>query len=469
MIINQKPTRAEVHDIINTLVDGAHGLTLAAETAIGRNPIDCINVLYKIINHFDNIVDKVYLEDKETKFISFLEDKNYLLKQNISSSLVKPHGGKIINRCFPPSLSNQELVSLKSIKLNENQKLDAFQIATGGYSPLKGFMTKIELESVLENLRLPGGDIWPIPILLDVDPAYLKGTVKGDFLALSDAGGNKFGYIKVSDIYEFSKQTLINKLYQGYDNTHPGIMQINALNSMFIGGNIYITKEIKLKHEVHCLTPTQSRKLFDEKNWSKVVGFHTRNAIHRAHEFIQLSGLEKGNCDGLFVHPVVGQKKSGDYNSDFIIESYKIMQEKFYPKNKVIFGVFSTYSRYANEREALFTAICRKNFGCSHFIVGRDHTGVGNSLDVSDSIFSKLGDIGIEIIYFNNVEFSSLDNKYIERPNDKENLEQNLSISGTEAREMLSKFKEPPEWYMRKEISKMLINAIKSNKEVFIK
>ena len=211
-------------------------------------------------------------------------------------------------------------------------------------------------------------------------------------------------------------------------------------------------------------------RLFSEKNWVKVVGFHTRNAIHMAHEFIQLSAMNKGDCDGLFVHPVVGMKKPNDFTSEIIIKSYEIMQKEFYKDSKTVFGVFSTYSRYAGQREAVFTAICRKNYGCSHFIVGRDHTGVGNkSLNNKDDLFSSFKDLGIEIIKFNNVYYSKSHNKYIEQL-DETNIDKHdkFEISGSEVREMFLDGQIPPKWYMRSKISKMIIDSIKSKKDVFV-
>ena len=469
MILNRKPTRAEVHDIINTIVDGAYGLTLAAETAIGKYPIGCINMLYKIINHSMDIIDINETKNKEKKFISFLEKKNYLLNDNISSSLIKPHGGKLINRYTKSLFDKKELSSFETIKLSENQKLDVFQIAVGAYSPLEGFMTKSELNSVLKNIKLPNGITWPLPILLDVDEPVSNKIGIGDVVGLKDNSSNIIGVIEVKDIYKFDKNLIQNTIYKTTDNNHPGVQHINSLGPVFIGGKINLFDNLNLNHNQYNLTPKQTRRLFNEKNWSKVVGFHTRNVIHRAHEHIQLSALDKGNCDGLFIHPVVGQKKSGDYNSNIIIRSYEIMRE-FYPDNKVVFGVLATYSRYAQEREAVFTAICRKNYGCSHFIIGRDHTGVGNNKNSSHDIFSEILDLDMEIIKFNNVYFSTSDQKYIEQTSEAQssNYENFKNISGTQAREMFSKLKRPPEWYMRPEISDMIISSIKSNKEVFI-
>ena len=469
MILNRKPTRAEVHDIINTIVDGAYGLTLAAETAIGKYPIGCINMLYKIINHSMDIIDINETKNKEKKFISFLENKNYLLNDNISSSLIKPHGGKLINRHTTSLFDKKELSSFEAIKLSENQKLDVFQIAVGTYSPLEGFMTEPELESVLKDIKLPNGITWSLPILLDVDEHVSNKIGIGDVVGLKDNSNNIIGVIEVKDIYKFDKNLIQNTLYKTTDNNHPGVKHINSLGPVFIGGKINLFDNLNLNYNQYNLTPKQTRRLFNEKNWSKVVGFHTRNVIHRAHEHIQLSALDKGNCDGLFIHPVVGQKKSGDYNSNMIIRSYEIMRD-FYPDNKVVFGVLATYSRYAQEREAIFTAICRKNYGCSHFIIGRDHTGVGNNKNSSHDIFSEILDLDMEIIKFNNVYFSTSDQKYIEQTSEAQssNHENFKDISGTQAREMFSKLKRPPEWYMRPEISDMIISSLKSNEEVFV-
>ena len=469
MISNRKPTRAEVHDIINTIVDGAHGLTLAAETAIGKYPIGCINMLNKIIRHTNLVINAQEIRNKENIFVKDLEKNNYLLDESISSSLVKPHGGKLINRFIEKEMDRSYFKSLKEIQLTINQQSDLEQIAIGTYSPLEGFLTKTELESVLDNLRLPNGEIWPLPILLDVDNNIAEKIVEGETVALLSDSGDCLGIIKVKEKYSFDKKILAEKLYKSTDPNHPGVAIINSLKDTFLGGKISLYKKLKKEYDKYHLTPKQTRRLFDEKNWEKIVGFHTRNVIHRAHEFIQLSSLEKGNCDGLFIHPVVGMKKPGDYNSSSIIKSYEIMQKEYYPDNKVVFGVFSTYSRYAGEREAIFTALCRKNYGCSHFIIGRDHTGVGKIKNNSQDIFSKFPDLGIEIIRFNSVVYSKKNKAYIEQFVDSIELETgNISISGSEAREMFNNNKLPPSWYMRTKISKMIMKSINKKEAVFL-
>jgi len=471
MISNRKPTRAEVHDIINTIVDGAYGLTLAAETAIGKYPIGCINMLNKIIKHSDLIINAEEIRDKETEFVKKLESKNYLLDQSSSSSLISPHGGKLVDRVLPKALENLNLKNHKKISLNENQLLDFEQIAIGTYSPLDGFMNQLELESVLNNLTLPNGVIWSIPILLDVDFQTSKNISSGEKILLTNSQNEPVGFIDVSEIFSYDKLALAKKMYDSLDENHPGVKIIKSLNPVFIAGKITLTKIKKTDYRNLELTPKQTRRIFEEKNWEKVVGFHTRNVIHKAHEYIQLSALKKGNCDGIFLHPVVGKKKKGDYNSKYIIKSYEIMQDKFYPENKTLLGVFSTYSRYAGVREAIFTALCRQNFGCSHFIIGRDHAGSGlskiSSIDLKS--LELLEKLDIEILNFNDVFYSKEKNIYMEEDVLQKNSRQNkFSISGTKARELLKSFKKPPTWFMRKEISQMIINSIKSNEEVFV-
>jgi len=220
------------------------------------------------------------------------------------------------------------------------------------------------------------------------------------------------------------------------------------------------------------LTPRQVRRLFEERGWSRVVGFHTRNVIHKGHEFIQMNAMQRENCDGLFVHPVVGKKKKGDFNAEYIVRAYEEMTKNHYPKNKVVFATFSTYSRYAGPREALFTALCRKNFGCSHFVVGRDHTGVGNFYHpkASHEIFDKFPDLGIKAVTFDKVYYSDKLGKHVhERETNGHNDEEVAHISGTQAREMFLAGKQPPEWFMRPEVSKIIVDAVKKGEEVFVK
>tara|TARA_B100000315_G_scaffold142296_1_gene131335 strand:- start:637 stop:2871 length:2235 start_codon:yes stop_codon:yes gene_type:complete len=469
MILNRKPTRAEVHDIFATIIDGAYGLVLAAETAIGNYPIGCINMLNKIIKNTNNLISEIKLNKLSNKFLR--DSDNYLLDDESSYSIIAPHGGELINR-FVNNDSDLQYDSVDKIKLNVNQLQDVYQIATGAFSPLKGFINQLELVSILDRMELPNGLCWPIPILLDVDSNKSDKINIGDIVELISPNNNPIGYINVNDKFSFSKKLIAKKLYGTDDPNHPGVKYIMKLKSLFLGGeiNVFDIEDDELIE--YSITPKQSRRLFEEKNWSKVIGFHTRNVIHRAHEFIQLTALKRSKCDGMFLHPVVGNKKPGDYNPKYIVKSYDIMKKDIYPEEKIVFGVFSTYSRYAGTKEAIFTAICRKNFGCSHFIIGRDHTGVGDLFEsnIQQNILSSISDLGIEIVNFNTVYYSKKNKSYVEGTSNNNSSNNDLiSINGSDIRMMFNENKMPPELYMRPEISKMILESIKANEPVFVK
>jgi sulfate adenylyltransferase len=202
-----------------------------------------------------------------------------------------------------------------------------------------------------------------------------------------------------------------------------------------------------------------------------VVGFHTRNVIHRSHEYIQLKALERSSADGLFVHPVIGKKKKGDFNAAYIVKSYEMMIRQFYPKNKAVFGALATYSRYAGPKEALFTALVRQNFGCSHFVVGRDHTGVGDFYHpkASHQIFDEFPDLKLTPVRFDQIFYSQKINDHVHEAEDSAHVEdEKFTISGTEARKMFETGQTPPEWFMRKEIAGMIAEAIKKGEKVFV-
>ncbi len=471
MIEHKKPTRAEVHDVMNTIVDGAEGLALAAETAIGKYPMECINMLNKIIRH-SLLLNVGEFRDKEDAFVEKLEQKNYLLDFDISSSLVPPHGGKLVDRMAKEMPAPEYLQSLPSIQLDENRQRDVEQIAIGTYSPIQGFMGQEDFQSVLDRMRLANGVIWPIPIILDVPEEKAALIQVGSEITLLNDQKEVMATMQVEEKYNFDRQETVRKLYSTDSTEHPGVRMVLAMHPTLLAGPITLLKRRKNEFKEYEFTPKQTRHLFEERGWSKVVGFHTRNVIHRSHEFIQLKAMESECGDGLFVHPIVGKKKAGDFNAKYIIKAYEMMIKKFYPKNKVIFGTFSSYSRYAGPREALFTALCRKNFGCSHFVVGRDHTGVGNFYHpkASHNIFDRFPELGIIPVKFDAIFYSAKEATHLherEHPNHPE--DDKSLISGSEVRKMFEQGKIPPEWFMRPEISQMIVEAIKNGEEVFVK
>jgi ATP sulfurylase len=216
------------------------------------------------------------------------------------------------------------------------------------------------------------------------------------------------------------------------------------------------------------LTPAQTRHIFEKKGWSTIVGFHTRNVVHRAHEYMHLSALNRFGMDGLFIHPIIGPKKKHDFQPAAILKSYSLAMERFYPRGRAILAGFLSYSRYAGPREAVFTALCRKNYGCTHFIVGRDHTGVGDfyTADSARRLFEQLGDLGIQPLYFDEVYYCKKRGGYYESSGEGD--VERLDISATEARKLLQGGQLPPEWLMRKEISELIVSDIRNNEEVFV-
>lgn len=473
MIERRKPTRAEVHDVINTIIDGASGLALAAETAIGKYPMSCINMLNKLIKHTQEVVSPEQVQGKEEAFVKLLEKQNYLLDMDIASSLIPPHGGKLVDRMISKQ-SSEHLAAdaLPKIRLNENQQMDLEQLAIGTYSPLEGFMGKEDTQSVLDKMRLKNGVIWPLPILLDVSEEEAAKLSLGKEVALVDEKGQVMAILHLEEKFSLSKKEMAQKIYGTESEEHPGVKAVKALNPIFLAGKIDLLRRRASENKEYELTPKQVRRLFEERGWSKVAGFHTRNVIHRSHEFIQMEALRKENCDGLFVHPIIGKKKAGDFNARYIIKSYETMLKNVYPKDSAIFAAFSSYSRYAGPREALFTALCRKNFGCSHFIVGRDHTGVGNFYHpkASHNIFDRFPDVGIIPIRFDTIFYSEKEGRHLhEQDHPNHPPEDKLLISGTEARKMFEAQKTPPEWFMRPEISRMIVDAVKKGEEVFVR
>ncbi len=471
MIEKRKPTRAEIHDVLNTIVDGAYGLTLAAETAIGKYPMECINMLNNLVTHAQLAIDVRQFRDKEEKFVRMLEEKQYLFDFDISSSLVPPHGGTLVNRMATEDPDPVYLAKLPKVELDDSRQRDVEQIALGTYSPLDGFMGSEDFHSTLDRMRLANGLVWTIPIWLDVTEDIAKDLSIGQDVALTDENGEVMAILHLKEKYAFDKEDMAQKMYATIDHMHPGVQMVLALHPIMLGGKITLLRRKPAEFKEYELTPRQARKLFEGKGWSKVVAFHTRNVPHKGHEYIQMTALQQTHCDGLFVHPVVGKKKEGDFNAKYIIKAYELMKKNHYPKGSVVFGTFSTYSRYAGPREAVFTALCRKNFGCSHFIVGRDHTGVGNFYHpkASHNIFDLFPDLGIKAVRFEQVFYSPSRQEHIHLGDTPQHpLHDQAHISGTQAREMFEAGELPPSWFMQPDISGMIIDAVKNGEEVFV-
>ncbi|MCZ6594160.1 MAG: pyruvate kinase [Bacteroidetes bacterium] len=448
MVTSPIPTRAEVNDVYNTLADGADGLVLAAEIAIGKYPIGCASMIVKITREFEN---------------GFKRNANYAPTAPISL-IVDPHGGKLIHRKAKAS-EIPNLEKLKSLIVKDTDLMDCEQIAYGTYSPLTGFMGRETLDSVLNTYRLPNGLPWTMPIILQVDKEALTNIGEGESIVLKSKSGRVHAILEVKEIYTFDFEELIKKWFGTTSRSHPGVARLAGGGNVFIGGDVTLVDSIQTPYNQYKRTPAESRFIFAKKGWSKVIGFHTRNVPHRAHEFIQNNALESTHADGLFISPIIGPKKLGDFLSEPIMKSYQLMIDfGLYPAGKVILGCFSTYSRYCGPREAVFTAICRKNMGCSHFIIGRDHTGVADFYKDEDirELFDKLADIGVTPLFYDTIGYNPTKQTYC-------SLESTdtVPISGSKIREALHENKELPEWFMRENIQDMLRLEIAAGREIF--
>jgi ATP sulfurylase len=449
MVSTPTPTRAEVNDIYNTLSDGADGLVLAAETAIGKYPIQCASMVSKIIYGFRH---------------NGLEEGQFYPPDAVSL-LIEPHGGRLVHR--EATLADLNGIEhLPRLPISERELMDSEQFGYGTYSPLTGFMTRETLESVLDTFRLPGGEVWTLPILLQVKADAIGQLTLGDRVALTDDRGNIHALLDISDIYQYDLENLAARMYGTTSRDHPGVAELMRRDNCFLGGAVTLVQPLASTIRHYLLTPAQTRFIFSRLGWSQVVGFHSRNPVHRGHEFIQLQALERTGADGIYINPVIGPKKQGDFLAEPIMLSYQTLLEfGCYPKGKVVLGSFFTYSRYAGPREAVFTALCRKNMGCSHFIIGRDHTGVGNfyAPNANRELFDSLGDLGVKPVFFDTVGYNSETNKY-----EMDQGQQLKTISGSQVRDTLRAEKHLPDWFMRDLVQDVLLDEMRSGKPLFV-
>jgi sulfate adenylyltransferase len=386
----------------------------------------------------------------------------------MKKEIIFPHGGKLINRLILASKKGESLEYAKTllkIELSEELVMDVDKIAIGAFSPIEGFFSKADFEGVVENMKLANGTSWTLPIILDVSEEIAEKIIIGQKIALIEKGKSvPFAILCVNDKYGFDRRNTVKKIFGTDDDAHPGVKRFLGLNPILIGGKIDLIERPRFEFSDFEMTPNETRIFFKSHKWKSITGFHTRNAVHRAHEYLQRCSLEI--TDGILIHPVVGRKKKGDFTAGAIIASYQAMLDHYYPKDKVLFSVISTYSRYAGPREAIFTALMRKNYGCTHFIVGRDHTGVGDYYDVyaSHKIFDDFyDDLEINPLRFHEPLWCK---KCEQISTDKTCIHKNQykKISGTLIRELLNKGESIPKEMMRPEVVRALLNFSKDNK-----
>ncbi len=383
---------------------------------------------------------------------------------------IPPHGGQLISRVLRGSLREAALERARlfpQVQLTPMAVSDLEMIAVGAYSPLSGFMIEDEYNSVIGTMRLTNGLPWTIPVTLPVDDEMARGLREGQEVALVD-GDHLMGVMTITDKYRADKEREAREVYRTTEDTHPGVARLYEQGDWLLGGDIFllngpqVVEFPELRHE-----PAQTRRMFASRGWRRIVAFQTRNPIHRAHEYIQKTALEI--VDGLFLHPLVGETKVDDIPADVRIESYQTILRDYYPAERVLLGVFPAAMRYAGPREAIFHAIARKNYGCTHFIVGRDHAGVGNYYGTYDAhqIFDEYepDELGITPLFFDYTFFCRKCGAVVSAKTCPHSKDEWVYLSGTQVREMLERGEMLPKEFTRPEVSRVLMEGIRSKKQ----
>lgn len=377
--------------------------------------------------------------------------------------LIKPHGGRLINRMVVGREREELRVRakhLKKISLTPREISDLELIAIGGYSPLEGFMIKKDYENVVENKRLSSALPWTIPITLPVTKEEAKAFKEGEDIALTADTGEILALLHLEEKYEYDKRKEARLVYTTEEDTHPGVKVLYQQGDVLLGGKVSVINRPKhTKFLQYRLDPAQTRKIFKERGWKKVVGFQTRNPVHRAHEYILKCALEI--VDGLLLHPIVGETKKDDIPAEVRMKCYEILLEKYYPKDRVVLAVNPASMRYAGPREAIFHALVRKNYGCTHFIVGRDHAGVGSYYPpfAAQEIFEEFSreEIGIVPLCFGYTFYCRKCQGIVSHKTCPHPEKDHFSLSGTKVRELLKAGEIPPVEFTRPEVANILI------------
>src|SRR5688500_8125250 len=326
-----------------------------------------------------------------------LKDKkleNISIQNNIIKKIPEPHGGRLVNRIVESKNSNTQ--DMFSIEIDDNLRNDVENIGDGIFSPLEGFIGKVDFESILKFGRLENGLPWTIPIILDVEEPIAKKIQDYREISLKNKGEH-FATLYFDEFYSYNKLEMVRALYQSENERHPGVSKTFKMKEYLVSGRIDVYKKINnFKLRNYRLEPIKTREEIKKRGWKTIVGFQTRNIPHIAHEMLQKAALNI--YDGLFLNPLIGKKKIGDFKDELILESYLKLIENYYPQDRVMFVTLHTEMRYAGPKEAIHHAIMRKNFGCSHFIVGRDHAGVSDYYPpfAAHEIFKEYPDIGIQ-------------------------------------------------------------------------
>jgi sulfate adenylyltransferase len=370
-----------------------------------------------------------------------------------TGQLIAPHGGELVDRTGPrpDDVEQLEIVTLTSRELS-----DLDMLASGALSPLEGFMNREDYERVVEEMRLANGLAWALPVCLAVDSAP-----QGDRVALADESGRLVAVLEVEETYEYDREREAEQCFRTTDDAHPGVARLYGQKPLYLAGRVTVFERAEPPFPELALDPAETRAEFAERGWKRIVGFQTRNPIHRAHEYLTKTALE--TVDGLLIHPLVGDTKSDDVPAKTRVACYEVLLANYYPADRVVLSAFPAAMRYAGPREAIWHAICRKNYGCSHFIVGRDHAGVGDYYGSYDAqlIFDEFEphELDIEPMFFEHAAYCKVCSAMVSPKTCPHGGDDHVFLSGTKVREMLGAGEIPPVEFSRPEVAEVLIEA----------
>jgi sulfate adenylyltransferase len=371
------------------------------------------------------------------------------------TKLIPPHGGDLVDRTGPRP---EDIDTLEVVELTSRELSDLDMVASGALSPLEGFMGRDDYDAVLETMRLANGLPWALPVCLAVDKAP-----SGEQVALSD-GKRAVAVLDVEEVHEYDKENEAQQAFGTTDPAHPGVARLYDQKPLYLAGRVTVFERAQSAFPELALDPAQTRAEFAAREWKRVVGFQTRNPIHRAHEYLTKVALE--TVDGLLIHPLVGDTKSDDVPAATRVECYRVLLDGYYPRERVVLSAFPAAMRYAGPREAVWHAICRKNYGCSHFIVGRDHAGVGDYYGTYDAqlIFDEFEphELDIEPMFFEHSFWCRACGSMASAKTCPHDREQHVFLSGTKVRELLADGELPPQEFSRPEVAQVLIEAYRT-------
>lgn len=382
---------------------------------------------------------------------------------------IAPHGGQLVNRIATAEQKAEFLSKadfLPRVQLDARAVSDLEMIAIGGFSPLTGFMNQEDYTRVVKEMRLANGLVWSIPITLSVTEEIASPLQEGGLIRLDNPNGEFIGVLQLTQKYVYDKTAEAINVYRTDEAKHPGVQVVYNQGSVNLAGDIWLLqRDPHPQFPAYQIDPAASRQMFREKGWKTIVGFQTRNPIHRAHEYIQKCALE--TVEGLFLHPLVGATKEDDIPADVRMRCYEILLEHYYPQDRVILAINPAAMRYAGPREAIFHALVRKNYGCTHFIVGRDHAGVGDYYGTYDAqyIFDEFepGELGIVPMKFEHAFYCTRTKQMATTKTSPSKPEERVHLSGTKVREMLRRGELPPPEFSRPEVASELARAMQKS------